>query len=292
MLSFGPALMTTIGDLDPFALPIDLLFPGRNVETLRPHETVLAPHHVNFDNGQILLGIQSHLLQIGTLNVLIDTCIGEHKQRPRRTDWHERAATGYIERLAAVGLSPDDIDIVLCSHLHADHIGWNTRLANGRWVPTFPKARYLIGRREFDQWHAEEEKTPGSHNHGSFADSVMPLIEASCVEFVDEGFSLCDGVNLIALPGHTEGQIGLCLCHQQKQAFFCADAIHTPVQVFEPDWASRFCSNPQAAIATRRSLLSQAAEADALLIPAHLRHFSALRIRHEWDGTYRPEFVP
>lgn len=292
MLSFGPARITAIGDLDPFALPIDLLFPGHSVETLRPHEAALAPHHVNFDNGQILLGVQSHLLQIGSLNILIDTCIGEHKQRPRRADWHERAATGYLERLAAAGLSPDDIDIVMCTHLHADHIGWNTRRIDGRWVPTFRKARYLIGRSEFDHWQAEEEKAPASHNHGSFADSVMPLIEAGVVEFVEDGFELCKGAKLMTLPGHTMGQLGLCLCHRQEKAFFCADAVHSPVQVFHPDWASRFCSDPQAAISTRRGLFERAADSSALLMPAHLRHFSAMRIRRAPDGGFRPEFVP
>jgi glyoxylase-like metal-dependent hydrolase (beta-lactamase superfamily II) len=292
MLSFGPARMSAIGDLDPFALPIDLLFPGRSIETLRPHEADLAPHHVDFDTGRILLGVQSHLLQIGTLTILIDTCIGEHKPRPLRADWNARVASGYLDRLAAVGLSPDDIDIVMCTHLHADHIGWNTRLVDGRWVPTFGKARYLIGRSEFDHWRTEEEKAPGSHNHGSFSDSVMPLIEAGCVDLVEDGYELCQGLNLIALPGHTGGQLGLCLCHQQQQAFFCADALHSPVQVFHPDWATRFCTDPQAAIATRRGLLARAVETGALLIPAHLRHFSAMRILFDVDGIYRPEFVP
>jgi glyoxylase-like metal-dependent hydrolase (beta-lactamase superfamily II) len=292
MFTFGSARMTTISDLDPFALPVDLLFPGKNVETLRPQEAELAPHHVDFDSGSILLGVQSHLLQVGGLNVLIDTCIGEHKSRPRRADWHARAATGYLERLARAGLRPEDIDIVLCTHLHADHVGWNTQVIGGRWVPTFPNARYLIGRDEFAHWRAEEEQAPGQHNHGSFVDSVMPVVEDGRAEFVDEGFSLASGLDLMALPGHSRGQLGLCLCQRERRAIFCADAIHTPVQVFHPDWTSRFCSDPELAISTRRALLEQAATRQDLLIPAHLRHFAAMQVRRDGHGGYHPVFVP
>lgn len=291
MLEFGAAVIDTIVDLDPFALPIDLLFPGRSIETLRPLEATLAPHHVDFNAGHILLGVQSHLVRLGGRNILIDTCVGEHKPRPRRADWDQREATGYLERLAAKGLEPEDIDILLCTHLHADHIGWNTRLIDGRWVPTFPKARYLIGKAEYAQWLAEEEKAPGAHNHGSFSDSVMPVVDAGQAELIEDGFGLGPGLSLAALPGHTSGQLGLCLCQDNRRAFFCADAVHTPIQVFHPDWASRFCSDPQEAIATRLSLFERVADTEDLLIPAHLRHFAAMRILRGGDG-YRPEFIP
>ena len=291
MMNFGTATIETISDLDPFALPIDLLFPDRAVESLEPHRPALAPHHVDFDNGQILLGVHSHLLRIGGRTILIDTCIGEHKPRPRRPDWHQRASTRYLERLARAGLRPEDIDIVMCTHLHTDHVGWNTQLVDGRWVPTFPNARYLIGRTEFAHWQAEEEASPGLHNHGCFSDSVMPIIEAGLAEFVDDGFEIATSLSLMALPGHTPGQLGLCLCHGPRKAFFCADAVHSPVQVFYPDWASRFCSDPAMAIATRRNLFDRVAGTGDLLIPAHLRHFSAMRIEASNAG-YVPGLVP
>lgn len=291
MLRFGSALIQTVRDLDPFALPVDLLFPGRTVEDLREHADLLAPHHVDFDAGSILLGVQSHVVRIGGLVILIDTCIGEHKPRAQRRDWHQRQATGYLERLSALGLTPDDVDIVLCTHLHADHVGWNTQWVDGRWVPTFPRARYLISRDEFEQWQAAETNEAGRHNHGSFIDSVAPIVEAGQADLVEDGFALADGVTLMALPGHTRGQLGLCLCHGERRAVFSADAVHTPVQVFRPDWASRFCSDQDRAIATRRSLFEAAADRDDLLLPAHLRHVSAMRIRRT-GGGYRPEFVP
>lgn len=265
MLSFGAATINSITDLDPFALPIDLLFPGRTVETLEPHRTALAPHQVDFDGGQLLLGVHSHPIRIGGRTVLIDACVSEHKPRPRRPDWHQRASTGFLERLAGVDLRPEDIDIVMCTHLHTDHVGWNTQLVDGRWVPTFPNARYLIGRTEFAHWQSEEQASPGLHNHGCFSDSVMPIVEAGLAEFVDDGFDIASGLSLIALPGHTPGQLGLCLFHGTRQAIFCADAVHSPVQVFHPDWASRFCSDPAMAIATRQELFERLAGTDDLL---------------------------
>lgn len=290
MFTFGDAKIDTITDLDPFVLPIDLLFPGRSLEVLRAHEDLLAPSHVDFESGTVLLGVQSHLLRVDGLTILIDTCIGEHKPRPRRADWHERQATGYLNRLADAGLRPEDVDIVLCTHLHADHVGWNTMLSDGRWIPTFPRARYLIGRTEFDRWKAEEQRLPNTHNHGSFADSVMPVVEAGLAEWVDDGFELGKHMSLIALPGHTAGQIGLCLCHGERRAFFCADAIHSPIQVFRPEWASRFCTDPEAAVATRLSLLERVADTDDILIPAHLRDHIAMRITPGSTG-FLPEFI-
>ncbi|WP_430249623.1 MBL fold metallo-hydrolase [Neorhizobium sp. DAR64860/K0K1] len=291
MLTFGDATIDTMTDLDPFVLPVDLLFPGRSLEVLRAHAAMLSPHHVDFDAETILLGVHSHLLRVNGLMILIDTCIGEHKQRPRRADWHQRQATGYLTPLAAAGLRPQDVDIVLCTHLHADHVGWNTQLVDGRWVPTFPKARYLIGRTEFDTWQAEEAKAPGHHNHGAFNDSVLPVVEAGIAEWVDDGFELGRNLSLMALPGHTTGQLGLCLCEGARKAFFCADAIHSPVQVYQPDWASRFCSDPEIAIATRRTLLDRVAGTDDLLIPAHLRQYSAMKIARTPDG-FAPDWVP
>ena len=140
--------MHRIVDLDPFALPLGFLFPDADMAMIRHAESVLAPDHVDYDRGLILLGIQSLLLRTPTLTILIDTCVGEHKPRPHRAEWHERSDSRFLQRLAGAGVAPEQVNIVLCTHLHADHVGWNTRLSNGRWVPTFPKARYLIGRTE------------------------------------------------------------------------------------------------------------------------------------------------
>lgn len=291
MFDLGTAKLHRIIDLDPFRLAMNFLMPAADIEEMRPYRALLEPDHLDFSTGEVLLGLHSLVLRVGGLNVLIDTCVGEHKPRPRRTDWHQREASGYLERLAAAGLSPDDIDIVLCTHLHADHVGWNTRLENGRWVPTFPKARYLIGKAELAHWQAEELLNPGGHNHGAYADSVLPVVEAGMVETVEDGFELSDGARLIGLPGHSPGQVGLCLdCAGGRQAFFCGDVVQTPVQVLRPEWSSQFCSEKPLAEQTRVKLFDQAAENGSLVIPAHLRNAWAMRIKRE--GTrFRPEFV-
>lgn len=292
MLNFGPATIEKIVDMDPFVLPFDLIMPGRDPEELRGEAKLLAPDHVDFERKAILISLHSFLLRIGGLNILIDSCVGECKHRPRRADWHDRRDTGYLAQLAAAGLRPEDVDIVMCTHLHADHVGWNTRLENGRWVPTFPNARYLMGREELAHWRAEEAAAPGVANHGVYADSVLPVIEAGLAEIVDEGFELIRGLRITDLRGHSPGQIGLELnCPTAGHAHFCADAFHSPVQVFKPDWSSAFCHDADQAAALRRRLREEAAETNTLLLPAHLRNACGMRIQRTAAGGYTPVMV-
>nr|WP_174803034.1 MBL fold metallo-hydrolase [Martelella limonii] len=287
-MRLGGGYLEKIVDLDPFVLPFDLILPGRDPNALLPHADLLSPDHVDFEGGNLLLSLHSFLLKIGGLTILIDTCVGEHKPRPRRADWNARTDTAYLAGLAAAGVRPEDVDIVMCTHLHADHVGWNTRLEGGRWVPTFPKARYLIGAAELAHWQAEEARAPGAANHGAYTDSVLPVIEAGLVERVEDGFSLGRGMAITGLAGHAPGQIGLDLdCGNGSHAHFCGDAFHSPVQVYHPDWSSRFCHDPALAAALRTRLLAEAAENDTLLLPAHLRNAFGMRIRRAGAG-FRP----
>lgn len=287
MLKLGSATLQKIVDLDPFVLPFDLLLPDRDMSELAAEAALLAPNHVDFDARAILLSLHSFLLKVGGLTILIDSCVGEDKPRPRREDWNRRRATGYLERLAAAGVLPGDVDLVMCTHLHADHIGWNTRLENGRFVPTFPNARYVVGRGELDHWQRAEKDRPGFHNHGAFADSMLPVIEAGQVEAIDDGFALFDGAEIIPLAGHSPGQIGLDLhCGDGSHALFCGDALHSPIHVLKPDWNSRFCFDEAAAARLRHALLSRAAEDGTLLLPAHLRGAYGMRIIRRGEGFH------
>ena len=172
--------------------------------------------------------MQSHLIRFGGKTILIDTCVGEHKPRPARPEWHQRTATSYIARLAAAGCTPDDVDMVMCTHLHADHVGWNTRLDSGRWVPTFANARYLMNQTEID-YRAKEAAARPEADHGSFKDSVLPVIERGLVKAVQAGDEIVDGGTILALPGHAPGQIGLELAAgKDERLVFCGDAIHSP----------------------------------------------------------------
>ena len=286
-LSIGGVTVHRVVDMDPFALPLNFILPRAERRAL-DEERALLEGHVDFASNDILLAVQSHLVRAGGLNILVDTCVGEMKPRPRRAEWDRRAASGYIGRLAAAGCRPEDVDVVLCTHLHVDHVGWNTQLRDGRWVPTFPKARYVMGRADLDHWTAEFARDP-SVNHGSFADSVLPVIAAGQAEPVDPGHVVADGASILPLPGHTPGQVGLDVATAGgTRLIVCGDAIHSPVQVLRPEWSSAFCSDPAQAAATRTELLERAVSDDVVLIPAHLRA-SGMRVRR-LGGRFRPMF--
>jgi len=285
----GKATIQRIVDIDPFALQLSFLLPGASLEALGDHKGALGGQHVDWANGAILLAVQSHLVRAGGKTILIDTCVGEHKQRPARAEWHNRASTRYLANLKACGCTPDDVDIVMCTHLHADHVGWNTRLENGQWVPTFPKARYLMSLREVEQRATEAAARPEA-NHGSYQDSVLPVLDRGAATFVDAGDEIVDGGTILALPGHAPGQIGLELREGDGMDVFCGDAIHSPVQVFRPEWSSAFCHDKAQAERTRRALLARAAGEDLRLIPAHLRG-RIMRVR-EAAGGFVPVIEP
>lgn len=291
MYDLGGATLQRIVDVDPFALALDFLFPGARLDDIGHARALLMPDHVDFARGDVLLGIQSFLLRTAKLNILIDTCVGEHKSRARRAEWHERSDTGYLDRLQATGVTPDEIDVVLCTHLHADHVGWNTRLVSGRWVPTFAKARYLIGRRELQHWQSEEARAAGIHNHGSFADSILPVIEAGQCESVDDGFEIASGLAITPLPGHSPGQVGVSLERRgQGPVVFCGDAIHSPVQVFRPDWTSQFCFDRDEAVRQRLALLERSAGNGGIIVPSHIRGAHGMRVARRGEA-WEPVFV-
>lgn len=275
-----------IVDLDLFAIPLETIFPDGRIAALNPFAEALADRHVDFAAGKVLLTIQSHLLRFGGKTVLIDTCVGEHKARPLRPEWNQRSATGYLANLAAAGCAPQDIDIVMCTHLHADHVGWNTRLEFGRWVPTFPNARYVMSQREIDQRAQEAANSPAA-NHGSFQDSVLPILNAGLAQVQKPGDRIVDDALIVDLAGHAPGQIGLDVAAGRDAHFlFCGDAIHSPVQVFWPDWSSGFCLDRVQAAQTRRALLRRAADEDLRLVPGHLRGMT-MRVA-ERNGGFIP----
>ena len=282
----GRVFIQRVIDFDPFALGLDFLFPGATLAALADWRNTLAGTHVDWTNAAVLLAVQSHLVRFGGKTILIDTCVGEHKERPARPEWHRRAGGAYLANLAACPCAPEDVDFVMCTHLHADHVGWNTRLDSGEWVPTFPNARYLMSKVEADQRAAEVVAKPQA-NHGSFQDSVLPIIARGLADFVAPGDHIVDGAAILALPGHTPGQIGLELDDGSAgRVIFCGDAIHNPLQVFRPEWSSAFCHDRAQAVATRRSLLARAAAEDLRLVPNHLRGRD-MRIRAQKTG-----FVP
>jgi glyoxylase-like metal-dependent hydrolase (beta-lactamase superfamily II) len=186
----------------------------------------------------------------------------------------------YMRGMKEAGVSVDDIDYVMCTHLHVDHVGWNTRLENGRWVPTFPKARYVFAKGEYDYWtdqHAKAEVPP-------FGDSVLPIVEAKKAEIVGHDFSIGDHVRLLPTPGHTPGHVAFTFGRGKDDAVFSGDLMHSPLQTLYPELAPKFDVNAAQAVATRRSFLERYCETDTLCCTAHFPSPSAGKIRRKGNA--------
>ena len=216
------------------------------------------------DQDRLVLCFQSYIVQTGRHNILVDSCIGNDKDRPARPIWNKKTDNVFMQGLAHVGLTVHDIDFVLCTHLHVDHVGWNTRLENGRWVPTFPNARYLFSKTELDFWLAENAK----ETVPPIADSVIPILEAKRADLVRSDHSLNDLVSLIPSPGHTIDHYAVTLGKGGRDAVITGDLIHTP--------AAGALSGPRDADRLRPAAKLR----DALEVPGDLlRHQHAVLLR-------------
>ena len=225
------------------------------------------------ESGMFYAFLQSWLIEIDDKKIIYDTGAGNNKERPGIPVFGG-LQTDFIERLKAIGLEPEDIDIVICSHLHIDHVGWNTTLQEQHWVPTFPNARYLFSASDIEYWDpANTEKFPnkigGEVNQGVFEDSVQPIIDAGKVEAITGRFEVLPGIVLEPAPGHTPGHMVMKVESCGEHAIFVGDILHHLIQIHCPNWNSIFCEMAQDARNTRRNVLSYAAQNSALIFPAH-----------------------
>ncbi len=171
-----------------------------------------------------------------------------------------------MEELAALGLRPENIDFVLCTHLHADHVGWNTRLVDGRWVPTFPNAKYIFSRQEWEFWEAKNKKGP-KYSDGCIDDSVLPVIESGLADIVESDHALNDSLWLEPSPGHTPGHVSLRLRSKGQNAVMSGDVIHTPLQCAFPQWSTAGCFDKELSRTTRRAFLECHCDTDMRSCP-------------------------
>lgn len=255
-------------------LPASLLLPNSTPEELAAIGW-LAPHFLD-ERGRLRLRVHALVVETPKLKIVVDTCVGNDKQGRDLAGWNN-LQTAFLEDLAAAGYAPEDIDVVLCTHLHADHVGWNTRLVDGAWKPTFPRARYLIDRKEFDYWRAERD----GETLALMADSLQPVFDAGLVELVDaaQGYRVCPEVSLTPTPGHTPGHVSVQIYSGGERALITGDFMHHPCQIARPDWNARSDRLPELAEATRRAVLGVCAEADALVIGTHFAGPTAGRVR-------------
>lgn len=231
-------------------------------------------------SGRLILPIQGFLLKTPSHNILVDSCVGNDKTAPRDADWHKRSGTRFMAALTAAGMGVSDIDYVLCTHLHADHVGWNTRLEDGRWVPTFPNARYLMP--------AADEEVQRLRNGDVYVESILPVVEAGQVELVKAGHMLGDHVTLIPTPGHTPGHVSVMVKSGNHEALITGDALHSTVQCWNPDWHFKYDADAETAVTSRRQLLEDASETDCIVLGSHFALPSLGRVKAE-KGAFRWE---
>ncbi len=251
------------------------LFPTAGPDVARIMED-LVPGQIEPGTGKVILPVQGFLLRTPDHVVLVDACVGNHKTFPSFDDWNMREDGRFLAALSAAGVSPEEVDYVFCTHLHVDHVGWNTRLLDGRWVPTFPNARYLLPEADLAMF----ETNP----HPMYDESILPVIEAGQAEMVGSDHALGDTITLVPTPGHTPGHVSVRIRSQGAEAMITGDAIHTTPQCQYPDWHFVYDADAEQAVASRRALLESVADTNARVLGTHFLLPSIGRVSAERDA--------
>jgi len=258
----GAVRITRVCEIGGAPFPSTFLFRDASPELVQRHAW-LRPHFAHED-GRLYGSIHSFVIESGKRRIIVDTCVGNDK--PRTTKAWNLLQGPFLENLRQAGYAADTIDTVLCTHLHVDHVGWNTRLEKGKWVPTFRHASYLFGRKEWEHWSSEE----ADHHSGDvMGDSVRPIIDAGLAQLVEMDHQLTDEVRLEPTPGHTPGHVSVHISSRGEDAVITGDIMHHPLQCAEPDLANSFDADADAARHTRREFLGRYANRPILILGTH-----------------------
>ncbi len=261
-------------DIDPTDF-----FPETAPKDWEPHRKWLQPRAMVAETGRLIFPIQSYLVRTRRHNILIDTGVGDHKRR-ERPHWNMCTGRVLINRLAAAGIGPEQIDFVIHTHLHADHVGWDARWIKGDWIPTFGNATYIIVREEWEHWKKVQEIEHLKH----ITDSVLPVVAAGRAELVPENFSLDDEIRLESTPGHSPHHVSIVLKSDDQQAVIAGDIMHTPAQCAEPRWAVRPDFDRNLARKTRRAFLKRCSDSGTLVCMTHFASPSVGRIERQGNS--------
>ena len=263
----------------PF-VPAREMLPALTTAQLEENRHWLEPASIG-PGDVFILSYQSYVVRTPHHVILVDSCLGNDKPRAR-PEWDMKTDATWMRSLAAAGLRVEDVDFVMCTHLHVDHIGWNTRLDDGRWVPTFPKARYVFSRREVEATELLHREKPNP----AYIDSVLPVLEAGRAELVDDAWQLGDHVRLLPTPGHTVGHVSFCFGKGRDDAVLTGDLIHVPLQMRYPELSFARDRDPVQAAATRRAFLERWCDTPTVCCTAHFPSPSVGRVRR-WGEGYR-----
>ncbi|WP_407496241.1 MBL fold metallo-hydrolase [Pseudooceanicola sp. MF1-13] len=269
-------------------MPRAFLFPDLIHEDAARNADWIGPRHLHPETLAVGMAFQAYLIRARGQNILVDTCNGNHKPRPHAPWQDDMRAHTFLTSLADLGLRPEDIHIVLCTHLHTDHVGWNTRLVDGRWVPTFPNARYVMNKAEYDHF-AALVGTEGSR-YAHIEDSVLPVVDAGQAEMVSDTAEIISEIGeevfLSPSPGHSPGHVCIHARANGAEAVISGDAIHHPIQLDMPDLVMRADGDAALAAQSRRAVMEHCAGTSALLCAGHIPDWSFARV-HEGGRAFR-----
>lgn len=257
-------------------------FLGCDADVARRHYAEMEPFLYDAETGRIVMAFQSFLVRTPKNIIMVDTCNGADKLK-HVISWDTQP---WLDRFHELGLTFEDIDVVLCTHLHIDHTGWNTRLEKGKWVPTFPNATYLFDRTEYAYWQnvAETGIVPPKQRDGVWQANCLPIVEAGQAVLVDGSHQVDDYVSIVPSPGHSPGHYCVRIKSGGLEAIAVGDAVHHVLQCREPSWSTPFCWDPEMAARSRLALLKDAAENKTLLLPTHFPAPTAGRVTVDGDS--------
>jgi glyoxylase-like metal-dependent hydrolase (beta-lactamase superfamily II) len=239
----------------------------------------MQPHFMD-ENGRLKMSVHALVIVTPSRRMIVDTCLGNDKQGRSVPHWNNLQGS-FLRDLAAAGFPRESIDTVLCTHLHVDHVGWNTMRIDGRWIPTFPNARYLLGATEFDYWRDQRDF---AEQVTVFADSVQPVVEGGLVDLVATDHRVCDEVSLTPTLGHTPGHVSIRIASQGEEALITGDFLHHPCQLARPDWAAPVDYDKHESTRTRRTVLAALAGTRTLLIGTHFAGATAGHVERDGEG--------
>jgi glyoxylase-like metal-dependent hydrolase (beta-lactamase superfamily II) len=288
-IKIGDVTIASIIERDgPWRKP-EMMFPTCDPAVAHRHLSEMEPFVYDPASGRMVITYQTFVVRTPHHVILVDTCTGEDKDYPPPMDFPKRP---WLDNFHALGLQPGDVDYVFCTHLHIDHTGWNTRLEKDRWVPTFPNARYVFHRREYEFW--EDAARRGEDLRGNlnrvWQMNCLPIVDAGQALLIEEDYSLDDTMFLSLTPGHSPYHCCVHIRSRGQEAIVLGDLMHHALQCREPDWSTAFCHDPVMAAQSRRRFLGEVAGTDKLLLPIHFPAPTAGRVEADGD-RFRYRFL-
>jgi glyoxylase-like metal-dependent hydrolase (beta-lactamase superfamily II) len=286
----GGVSIDRVVEIESMALPREAVLPHAPMEAIEAAMAILPPGTIEPGTRAMRLSFHSYLIRTRHHRILVDTCFGNDKERPYLAEANRRNGD-FLARLAAFGVAPEEIDFVLCTHLHVDHVGWNTRLVDGRWVPTFPNARYVMGVKDYDHFLAgHDAASEDARRISAFADSVLPIVAAGRAVLIDGEHEIDDAIRIEPWPGHSPGHQIVHVAGDRAGGVMTGDCFHHPIQLLHPEWHTGYCVDPVWSARQRRRLLERFADTPTLIFPAHFLPPAAGRIERAGDA-FRFAFV-